>query len=139
MAALAIAATVVGCVGDVTSAGIATSGAWARPAPVGGETAAYLQIANPETTADTLVSASSPDAASVTIHQTMTDASGMTGMQPMTGVGIPVGGSVSLEPGGTHLMVMGLGKDLVGGATLDLELHFKNAGTVTIKAQVKQP
>jgi len=141
LAAVAIVAALAGCggAGTTPSASLTTSGAWARPGPAGGETAAYLVIANAAGTADTLVSASSPDADSVGLHQTITDASGMTGMQPMTGIDIPAGGSVTLEPGGTHLMVTGLAKDLAAGGTLDLELHFKNAGTVTVKASVKQP
>ncbi len=141
VATLAIVATLAACAGAgaTASGSLTTSDAWARPGPAGGETAAYLRIANPTGAADTLVSASSPDADSVGLHQTMTDASGMTGMQPMSGIDIPAGGSVTLEPGGTHLMVMGLAKDLPAGGSLDLELHFKNAGTVTVKAQVKQP
>jgi copper(I)-binding protein len=79
----------------------------------GRDTAAYLVIANATGVVDTLVSASSADAASVGLQETMADGSGMTGMQPMT--------------------------DLAARASLDLELHVKNAGTVTVKAQVKQP
>jgi periplasmic copper chaperone A len=140
LAALAIVATLAGCggAGATASGSVTTSGAWVRPGAAGGDTAAYLVIANAAGTADTLVSASSADADSVGLHQTMTDASGMTGMQPMTGIDIPAGGSVTLEPGGTHLMVMGLAKDLTAGGMLDVELHFKNAGTVTVRAQVKQ-
>ncbi len=141
LAAVAIVATLAGCggAGTTASGSLTTSEAWARPGPAGGETAAYLTIANAAGAADTLVSASSPDADSVGLHQTMTDASGMTAMQPMAGIDIPAGASVTLAPGGTHLMVMGLAKDLAAGGTLDLELHFKNAGTVTVKVPVKQP
>jgi copper(I)-binding protein len=76
---------------------------------------------------------------SVELHQTSTDASGMTGMQSMDGVAIPAGATVTMAPGSMHLMVMGLAKDLVVGGTLDLELTFRSAGTVKVRAEIKQP
>ncbi len=118
---------------------MSTADAWARPASAGGESAAYLTITNTGSSADTLLSASSPSAASVELHQTMTDASGMTGMASMDGLAIPAGGTVTLEPGAGHLMIMGLTSDLAPGDTIDLALVFQTAGTVTVKAQVKQP
>jgi copper(I)-binding protein len=63
----------------------------------------------------------------------------MMGMHPIDGVEIPAGGSVTLEPGGKHLMVMGLTSDLTVGGTLDLDLVFQNAGTIKVSAEIKQP
>lgn len=123
-----------------TSAGaVKTADAWARPGSSGAETAAYLTITNSGSAADTLLSASSPSAASIQLHETSMDSSGMTGMQPMDKLDIPAGGSVTLEPGGKHLMVMGLTKDLAVGDTFEVELVFQNAGTVKVQAAVKQP
>ena len=61
------------------------------------------------------------------------------GHAPIDGIEIPAGGSVTLEPGGKHLMVMGLTTDLTVGGTLDLDLVFQNAGTIKVTAEVKQP
>jgi copper(I)-binding protein len=134
---LALASGLIAC--GSSSGSITTADAWARPGSTGAETAAYLTITNTGTAADTLVSASSPSATSVEIHETTTDASGMMGMHPIDGIEIPAGGSVTLEPGGKHLMVMGLTTDLAVGGTLDVDLVFENAGTVKVKAEVKQP
>ena len=136
-AATAVAFVLAAC--GVTGGSVGTAGAWARPATAGGETAAYLVVTNAGSTADTLVSASSPDATSVELHQTSTDASGMTGMQSMDGVAIPAGATVTMAAGSMHLMVMGLAKDLVVGGSLDLELTFRSAGTVKVRAEIKQP
>jgi periplasmic copper chaperone A len=135
--AFALLAGLSACGGG--GASISTSEAWARPGPAGGETAAYLVITSTSDAADTLVSVSSPVAASVDLHETSTDASGMTGMDPMDGMEIPAGGTVTLEPGGMHLMVTGLTDGLAVGDTLDLDLVFQNAGTVRVQAEVKQP
>jgi periplasmic copper chaperone A len=123
-----------------SSAGsLKTADAWARPGSSGAETAAYLTITNSGSAADSLLSASSPSAASVELHETSMDTSGMTGMHPIDKVEIPAGGSVTLEPGGKHLMVMGLTKDLAVGDALEVDLVFQNAGTVKVQAEVKQP
>lgn len=136
--AAALAVGLTAC-GGGSGGSVTTADAWARPGSAGAETAAYVTITNTGSAADTLTSASSPSAGSVELHESSTDASGMMGMHPIDGVEIPAGGSVTLEPGGKHLMVMGLTSDLVVGGTLDLDLVFQNAGTIKVAAEIKQP
>lgn len=126
-------------------AGCAASGAaptiadaWARPGAAGAETAAYLTITSAPGKADALISASSPDASVVELHEVSTDAAGMTGMQPIDHLDIHVDETVQLKPGGYHLMIMGLSKELIAGDTIELELVFENAGGITVKAEVRQ-
>ena len=71
--------------------------------------------------------------------ETSQDAAGMMGMHPVAGIEIRAGGAVTMKPGGMHLMLMGLTNDLTAGGSLDLDLVFKNAGTIRVKADVKQP
>ena len=99
----------------------------------------YLVISNPGSSPDTLLSASSPSATSVGLHQTSQDATGMMAMHGMDGIEVPAGGGVTLAPGGTHLMLMGLTRDLTPGSSLDLDLVFKSAGAVRVKAEIRQP
>lgn len=114
------------------------SGAWVRATAAAGQpTAAYMTIANAGGGPDALLSASTPAASSVEIHQTSTDASGMTGMTPVRVVDIPAGGSVTLRPGGTHLMITGLAEPLTAGGTLELRLVFEHGGTVVVQAEVR--
>lgn len=116
---------------------IAVSEAWVRPADAGGGSAAYLTIVNPGSTPDTLLSVSSPGAGSVMLHETKTDASGMTGMSMIDKLPIAAGATVTLQPGGYHLMIGGLTKALAAGGTLELRLVFEHAGTIVVQAAVR--
>ncbi len=118
--------------------GITVSGAWARAAAQAGTGAAYLTIANGGAQADRLLSASSPAAKTVQIHETMADPSGMTGMQPVDGIDVPAGGQVELKPGGYHIMLMELTNALNVGESIELTLTFEKAGPVVVKAEVRQ-
>jgi len=119
-----------------TAATPVISGAWVRPATGPGLPAAgYLVIRNPGGVAETLTGVSTPGAGSVEMHKTST-MSGMTGMEPVSAIHIPAGGTVTLEPGGFHLMLMSPATMRVGG-TVDLVLTFEKAGSVTVKAEVK--
>lgn len=124
--------------------GISVTDAWARSSSAtAGAAAAYATITNSGTTADALVGASSPAAATAEVHETVTMGSpaasggGMMGMQPVSRVEIPAGGSLQLQPGSYHVMLIGLTRDLVIGETIDLTLTFEKAGPITVKAEVR--
>lgn len=102
------------------------------------DSAAYLTITGAPGQPDALLSASSPDASMVQIHETSTDAAGVTGMQPVDRVEIPAGEAVVFEPGGLHLMIMGLSDGLVAGSSIELDLVFERAGRVVVEARVRQ-
>lgn len=112
--------------------------AWARPGAAGAESAAYLTITAPSGQADALVSASSPAANMVQLHEVSTDAQGMTGMHHIDRLDIPAGETVRLEPGGYHLMLMGLTAELAVGGTIELTLVFERAGNVVVEAEIRQ-
>ena len=143
---LVLAAVLAGCGGSAASASPESStasvptvtGAWVRP-PLGPDRPAggYLTITGAPGSADALVSARSEVAASVEIHETTADASGMAAMHPIQRLDIPAGGTVRLEPGGYHLMLMGVSVPLVVGETVEITLTFETAGEVTIQAQIR--
>ncbi len=120
-----------------SAAAPSVSGAWARPAGADGVSAAYLTITAPSGAADALLSASSPAAEMVEIHATSTDGSGMTGMDAVSRVDIPAGGSVEFKPGGHHLMLMGLTGALTPGSKIELDLVFEHAGRVVVQAEIR--
>ena len=43
-----------------------------------------------------------------------------------------------MKPGGFHVMLIGLKKDLRVGDTVDLQLTFEQAGEVAVKASVRE-
>ena len=117
--------------------GLSVSDSWVRAAGTDQPTAAYLVIDNQTAAADALVGVSSPDAATCELHETMTDPSAMTGMQPVDRVEVPAGGQVRLAPGGFHVMVMGLRRPLANGDQVELDLQFEHAGRVVVRAEVR--
>jgi len=111
---------------------------WARAAAAGGQSAAYFTITNTSTAAEALLSATSPAANMVEVHETSIDGSGVAAMHPVDKVDIPAGESVVLKPGSYHLMLMGLKGELAVGQTVELDLVFEHAGKVVVQAEVRQ-
>jgi periplasmic copper chaperone A len=118
---------------------IVVNGAWVQVS--GGvelPAAGYFEIVNRGSTDDSLVSASSPGAASVELHQTMPEMSGMIGMESVAQVTCPAGATVTFAPGGYHLMITGLRAALRSGDSFELDLVFEHAGTIVVQAEVRQ-
>ncbi len=111
--------------------------AWARAGVAGGNTAVYMNIVNGRVAADTLLSVATDAAQQVGIHETSTDASGMTGMHMVPSLPIAGGATVALAPGGYHIMLEGLKADLKAGDSITVTLTFQNAGVVTVTAEVR--
>ena len=105
----------------------------------GAVSAAYMIISNTGAAADRLISASTDAAAVVEIH-TVEMENDVMRMRPLTdGLEIPAGESVSLQPGGFHIMLMDLQQDLIAGETLQLTLGFESGKEVTIEAEIRTP
>lgn len=104
---------------------------WSRATPPNAPTAGgYLTITNTGDQADRLVSVASPEAATGEIHA-MKVADGVMTMRVIDdGVEIPAGGSVTLAPGGFHLMFIDLKAPLAEGGEMPVTLTFQKAGSV---------
>ena len=117
---------------------ITVSDAWSRPATGAG--VVYATIANSATTPDRLVGATTPSAAAVELHESMRGSGSMNGvesMQPITAIAVPAQGSVTLAPGGYHLMLTGLKKDLQANDAFLVRMHFANAGWIVTIVRVR--
>ena len=109
--------------------------AWVRESiPPQKMTAAYLVIHN-EGMATALISASTPVAEVAEIHVMTTDGNIMR-MKKIERLPIPEDGSATLQPGGNHLMLIGLRRDLAPGDSIALTLTFANGYTQTLRAPV---
>ena len=95
----------------------------------------FLEIANKGKTADRLVEASSFLATNAELHTTVKDGDVMR-MRPVAAIDIPAGGSVKLQPGGLHIMLIGLTTPLKEGAVFPLVLTFEKAGKVEVSVEV---
>ena len=114
---------------------IRLSDPWARPSTKGENSASYVIINNGGET-DTLVAVRGDVANSLELHM-VENVDGVMKMRPVEG-GIPIPGNnvQTLQPGGYHIMMIGLTRDLRAGDTFDLTLTFTQAGDVTISVVV---
>jgi len=118
------------------SAAIVVRDAWTRPANLGVNAAGYLLISNTGRTADRLTGASSPSAATVTLHLSQT-VGGVASMRAVDGVPIRAGQTAILAPGGFHLMLEGLRRPFKVGDRVPLSLTFFKAGVVRTELTVR--
>jgi copper(I)-binding protein len=111
--------------------------AWSRATPKGSPVAAgYLTIENQTGSPDRLIEVRSAVAKKVDLHTT-TIKNGVSSMQSVQdGLVIPANGSVTLQPGGSHLMFIGLNAPLVEGDHVPVELLFEKAGTISANLDV---
>ena len=127
----------LGACGSGTDA-ISVESVWARTSPMSSDTGAiYMTLTSPND--DALVSAAvEKSIASMTqVHETTMKADGTMGMQEVDEVALPAGTAVALEPGGFHIMLMGLKQPLVLGDTLEVVLTFQSGEEVTVDADVR--
>lgn len=122
--------------------GIAVDDAWVRPAPVpGGNGAAYMVIRNGSGEDDRLLGVEADVAETVELHESMmteSDEGGeMAMMEPVEAIAVPAGGRATLEPGGYHVMLIGVDEGLEPGQMVTLRLTFEQAGVVEVEAEVR--
>ncbi|MGQ3672257.1 copper chaperone PCu(A)C [Xanthobacter sp. TB0136] len=124
---------------DVVKIGaLEITGPWSRATPGGAKVAAgYMQITNTGQTPDRLTGGTSAFSERVEIHE-MTMENGVMRMRPLPdGLDIAPGQSVKLEPGGYHIMFMGLKEQLKEGESVKGTLTFSKAGTADVTYQVR--
>ena len=135
--------------------GIQVEGAWARAASamgaqatssepgsehtgMGANSAVYMVLHNPTDTTDRLLKVDCDAVQAAELHQSLIQ-DGVMRMQQVQEIEIPAQGEAKLEPGGLHVMLIGLHQDLVAGKKLSLTLVFENAGEMVIEAEIRAP
>lgn len=123
--------------GAVSEPSFGVTDAYVRAAPSGGVSAIYFRIENPSDAPDTLVTVATDVSDDAQIHQTVTDEDGQSRMEPTDRIPVPAGATVALEPGGYHIMLLDLKRDLAEGDSLLVELTFAERGTLTPRVPVR--
>ena len=100
--------------------------------------AAYLTIRNRGDAPDKLVEVTIGGATRVELHESFVDERGIASMRPVDSVEVPPGGEARLEPGGFHVMLMGLESTLWVGDSIEIVLRFEVSGEKTVNAVVRQ-
>lgn len=123
----------------VTVGDIEISNAWGRAAPrqmrVGG---VFFTMTNHGDSDDRLLSASAPVSEVAELH-THKMVNGVMRMRPVSAIDLPAGETVTLQPGGLHVMLINLKQSLEMGSSFPLTLNFEKAGQVQVTVEVNQP
>ena len=118
----AMVALAAGCA--CASAQVRVEDAWVRGSVPGQRTsAAYMTLTSPTETA--LVAASSAVAGGVELHETINEG-GVMKMRAAPRVAVPANRKLELRPGGLHLMMMSLKRELKPGEHVPITLTFED-------------
>ncbi|HPA38579.1 MAG TPA: copper chaperone PCu(A)C [Phenylobacterium sp.] len=113
---------------------------WCRPSPPGAPTGAgYLTVTNTGKTADRLLGGTASFADRVEVHEMSMDGQVMRMRKLGDGAEIAPGATLTLKPGGFHLMFIGLKQPLTLGAKPEYSLKFAKAGTIKVACNVQTP
>jgi hypothetical protein len=100
----------------------------------------WMEITNSSTSDDALVGASFDGCGVIELHDMVME-DGVMVMRPVEGgqIQIPAGETVSLAPGGLHVMCLQKESALELGTQVELELEFAKAGTMRVTGEVVEP
>ena len=110
--------------------------AWIRPADTGMNSALYFKMVNESDKADTLYKVTLEDAGMVMIHESYKKGD-MMAMRMVNDIVIKPHSTFELKPGGFHIMLMMLKKDLKKDDEKEFELYFKSGKKIKEKAVIK--
>ena len=116
--------------------------AWARPAVMGdagGISAAYLTLRNQGDSDDAVIAAQTSAAEVVELHTMTIGAGDVMQMRPIEALAIPTGEMAVLEPGGDHVMLIDLQRDLVVNEAIVITLVFESGREQVIAVPVRDP
>jgi hypothetical protein len=145
--------------GPTAGPAIKAEGIWSRPAMSMGEGqssdssqqgmsggqgmsgtgAVFMVLVNEGREADRLLGGKTDVAQVVEIHETRMEGDVMKMQKLDSGLEIPANGQVELKPGGYHVMLIGLQRDLKPGDTFQLDLQFEKSGKLTVQPEVREP
>ncbi len=123
---------------DAKKKGVKVLGAYAR-ASMGNMkiSAAFMSVINHNNTADKLIGVTSTIADRTELHTHIKEGNIMK-MRRIDAIDVPASGYVDLQPGGHHVMLIGLHKPLKSGDKFSLTLKFEKAGEQTVEVTVRK-
>jgi len=138
-AAIVLLAQIPAAVAQQAAPGpIAITQAWSRATPGGAQVGAgYLALTNRGAQADRLIGGSSDVAAKIEVHEMSMDNGVMKMRELAGGLEVKPGQTVTLKPGGHHLMLMGLKRGLKEGERFKAQLEFARGGKTEVEFTVQ--
>ncbi|WP_038177469.1 MULTISPECIES: copper chaperone PCu(A)C [Vibrio] len=112
--------------------------AYARATPPNAPTSAvFVEILNQGDKDRYIVSASTPAAGKVELHDVITEGDVMK-MRQIERIEVPSKGKAILKPGSLHIMLFDLKQAFVEGEQIDVEITFANGEQQTFSAPIKK-
>jgi len=97
----------------------------------------YMTVTNHGDAPDSLVRVRCPaDLADATEKHASDRGEGGTAMREVKSLAVPAGGTVTLAPDGSHLMLLNVREPLREGQTFKCSLVFQRAGTIPVEVRV---
>ncbi|HYF09292.1 MAG TPA: copper chaperone PCu(A)C [Acetobacteraceae bacterium] len=121
---------------EITAGDMVITHAWTRAGGANANGAAFMVLRNRGSQPDRLLSAATPLAQRIELHSMIRDGDVMR-MRPVNEITIAPGQQVALQPGGLHVMLIGLGEALRQGGQVPLTLRFERAGEVRVMLTVE--
>lgn len=110
---------------------------WVKSA-ASGMTAAFGVLHNTSDADVTVVSGTTDAASTVELHEVAASESGEMVMRPVEGgLVVPAGGELTLEPGGLHIMLMGLTDPVEPGEDVTLNLTTADGSELVVTAPAR--
>lgn len=115
------------------------SAAWARASiSSNNNSAAYMSINNPSDKQMTILGASAADIANnVELHKSFVDEKGVSRMTSIDKIVVPANSSISLAPGGIHVMLFDLKRKLKSGDSFKIVLAIEDMDAIVVDVEVK--
>lgn len=130
-------ATLLLILAPAVDAAVSVTNVWSRATPPAVTVGViYAELLSDQ--ADELLAIESPAAERVEVHVSSNEG-GMTKMRQLTSVTLPAKERIRFQPGGMHVMLIGLRKPLVAGATIPLTITFRSAKPLRVEAKIIGP
>lgn len=143
LAVLLLAGLAIGpfaLLGRAVAADLQVHHPWARASLGAHQTgAAYLALVNFGESADRLIAVSTPAAKRAELHGHSMDDQGVMKMRPVEAIEVAPKSETHLQPGGLHVMLMGLAAPLKEGDAFPMTLRFEKAGEIEVTVAVLAP
>ncbi len=144
-ALLAFGAALTGMLGSACStspsaphAPLHISEAWARQADSGATSGIYLTMTNMDSTTIRVVGFESTAARATQAHETMIRGD-MSRMDMRAEVELAPGATITMKPGGLHVMLIDTTRRLVAGDTVPLTMRLADGRAIVLSALVRAP
>ena len=123
---------------DTAAESVQVDDPYVRAVPPGlTNSASYMSLINTSDQTYALVSVETSAARIAELHEHVHE-DGMMMMREVAAIEIPAQGRAVLQPGGLHVMLIGLNRDLKPGESLPIVLQFKDGSRKEVQAPVRK-